>query len=243
MAVQNRGPHCESSPRRRGPCGLLEQLHGPWERFVPSTFGATIFTPAPAPGERRGGTHDVLGTGREHELQSLGAAIRTAFSESENPLCSSGPRIVAIASPYAPTRSSNGAESRGQSSDTFRLCSPFGIYIPYSNGMLISSYMYFWQRKVNDEPSGDDSGGVGLEAGSEGQLARGAAFSIAAARVKSSALTPPASCVVRSTTTRSKTLNHWGCCSCFWARSAHVDMNPNASANLPNLYSRWILPS
>src|ERR1700727_3145367 len=44
--------------------------------------------------------------------------------------------------------------------------------------------------------------------------------------------------VVRSTTTRSKTFDHSGWWSCFWATSAHVDMNPNASAKPPNLYSR-----
>src|SRR5213593_4372865 len=62
------------------------------------------------------------------------------------------------------------------------------------------------------------------------------------ARSRSFCVMPPASCVVRSTTTRPYTLNHSG----WWLRasatSAAALMNENARTKSGNLNSRWSLP-
>src|SRR5207247_3822691 len=56
------------------------------------------------------------------------------------------------------------------------------------------------------------------------------------------ALTPPASCVVRSTITLFQTLNHSGWWFIFSMAIAEVAMNPKAWMKSANLYSRWSLP-
>lgn len=71
------------------------------------------------------------------------------------------------------------------------------------------------KRARSPQPSGDPGGqSVGerclFAAHWAAPWAALAAFSISAASAKSSALMPPASSVVRSTTTRSKTLDHSG---------------------------------